>query len=1193
MPSSRGIWLAILGAAILNPLFAQEFRATISGHVVDASGGAIPNATVTAVNTGTTETNTAVTDNSGSYTIPLLKPGEYRITFTAAGFKELVRDRVTLTVGQIAGIDASLQVGDASEKIEVTGEVALLDTQSASGGGVVNTTQVTELPLNGRNPFMLGSIMPGVSFRGASIWQRPFDNGAIANWIINGGWQSNNEFLLDGAPNNAQAGSNNIAYVPIVDAVQEFSIQQNTYDAQYGKTSGGVMNTVLKSGTNDFHVTAWEFLRRTPLDANTFQNNAKGAPKAEHYLDQYGWQLSGPVIIPKYLPRDGRVRLFYLGSFENYREGTPSPLTLSYPEPEMRQGDFSKLTNAAGQKITIYDPMTANFDAKGNPIRSPFPNNQIPQSRINPVSAAVTKYMPLPNATTPGQAYSQSNLLYPNYFAQDKFYNLILKFDWNFGDKHRAFIRHASNDRTEDRNGNGVFSGPGQDGQQPFQRINDAYVIDWVSTLTPTTVLNIRASYNRFIEKGYGSGNQGFDLTSLGLPSSLVSTLPGPTFFGRWNIDGYTALGRYQDRNTTNNYAINGNITKIWHSHTIHAGVDVRRIHYLQQGTGNILNFYSNRDWTQQTWDQGNGISGDSYASFLLGLQSNRDNDNRGYSNYPLYSFFRQWYVAPFFQDDWKVSRKLTLNLGLRYDINTPPDEKWNRMNGPFDPTVQSPIVSMLSPAALQAYPQLAGLKGGITFAGVNGVSTRASDIRWGLIQPRIGFAYQWNNKLVLRGGFGMYYLNPSNDYLQTSGFSTSTPLVYSNDGGRTPVANVLSNPYPNGINFPAGASGGALTYVGQGLNWFDHNFKVPNSNQFSFGFQYAVSSASTVTVSYVGNRIYNLQTNTGYDEPGLDLRQKCNPLEGGSPSYCDELMANPFKGLAPFVGSNLYTDNQISRWQLSRPYPQYTWLTQQGTNLGHMWYNSLQVNYNLRFRGGLTLVTNYTFSKQAERWGYNDLQAKKFQQGLYYADRPHAFKFTGVYDLPFGDGKRFGSGTTGVTKKLISGWEVNTFYTLQSGEPADLPGNVRMLKDPKVSANWSDYQPRGWSNCVAQMNNSGDITFMDYSVKDCGTDLANYAWLILPKYAPRETPYRSGQIRMWGSFTMDASVNKMTQITERLKVQFRAEAFNVMNHYFAPFERFNTDPFSANFGTITPSTIGTSNTMMPRQIQLGFKILW
>jgi hypothetical protein len=676
----RSVLVLTLFALLASLVPAQEFRATISGRILDATGAFVPNAKVVATNVANNETNEAVTNQSGAYTIPFLRPGNYTVTVSATGFKQSTRENLVLEVGRIVGVDITLEVGSITESVNVIAETALLETQSASRVAVVNTVQVSEMPLNSRNPFMLGSMMSGVNFRGAAIWQRPFDNGAIAEWSVNGGRQSNNEFLMDGAPNNAQAGGNNIAYVPIVDAVQEFSVQQNSYDSQYGKTGGGVFNVILKSGTPEFHGVAWEFARRKWMDANTYQNNAIGQPRPAHSLDQYGFQLDGPVYIPKLLKKDSPVRLFYLGSFENYREDWPQFLNASYPEMEMRTGDFSRLVDAQGRQITIYDPATGRQDASGNWIRDPFPGNIIPQNRISPVARAVTGFMPTPTTRTPGVRYATNNWQNSSYAAQDKFYNLILKFDWNFGDNHRAFFRHASNDRTEDRCDTGICEGPGQTGQQPFQRINDAYVLDWVTTLSPTLIMNLRGSSNRFIEKGFGRGNVDFDLTSLGLPASLVSTLPSPTYFGRWDYNGYTSMGRYQSINITNNYNLAANVTKIAGSHTMKMGLDLRRIHFIQQNSGNILQFTGQTQWTQQTWNQGDPLSGDGFASFLLGGVS-------GSQNYPLYPFFQQWYMAPYFQDDWKVSRNLTLNLGLRWDFNQAPREKYDRINRGFNPT--------------------------------------------------------------------------------------------------------------------------------------------------------------------------------------------------------------------------------------------------------------------------------------------------------------------------------------------------------------------------------------------------------------------------------------------------------------------------------------------------------------------------
>jgi hypothetical protein len=1163
---------------------AQEFRATISGHVLDSSNAAVPSAQIQVVNVATNETTTGITDSGGNYSIPFLRPGVYKMTVTAQGFKQFTRENITLQVGQIAGIEVKLEVGGVTETVNVTAEAALLETQTASRAGIVNNVQVAELPLNARNPFMLGTMMSGVVFRGAAIWQRPFDNGAIAEWTVNGGRQRNNEFLLDGAPNNGSAGGNDIAYVPIVDAVQEFNIQQNSYDAQYGHTGGGVFNVVLKSGTNDFHITGWEFMRRKWLDANTFQGNAIGGTRANHLLDQYGWQLEGPAIIPKLINKNSRTRLFYFGSFENYREKTPNPLTTSWPEKEMRLGDFSKLTNAAGQPVIIYDPITTATNSAGDPVRSPFPSNKIDPSRIHPVAAAVSKYMPEPNAATlPGFAYSTRNFLLPQYVNDDKFYNLILKFDFNFGDKHRAFMRHSSNDRTEDRAVNGLDNKIGTDGQQPFQRINDTYAIDWVSTLSSTLIFNIRGSYNRFIEQGTGRANEGFNLTSLGLPASLINQLPSGAGFGRWTFTGYNTLGRDTGATLSNNYALQSSITKIAGAHSLKAGIDVRRIHYIQKNSGQVLEFGSTRSWTQRLWNQGDTTSGDGYATFLLGTPSSGTERNQ------LFPFNRQWYTALYLHDDWKVSRRLSLNLGVRWDYNGAPDEKWNRMNRGFDPNQASPLAQQIPAAMLAQYPQLRDIKGGLRFVGVDGQPTIAGNHDWNNWQPRVGAAYQLSDRLVMRGGYGLYYLNPNNDYREFAGFSASTPLVTSLDDGRTPIRNLLSNPYPEGLRVPVGASLGALTFVGQNFNWFNPTFRTPRAHQFSFGFQFQTSRTSTLEASYVGSRSANLNTERDFNIPTLAFRKTCNILEGGSPTVCDAQVTNPFRGIEAFRGTTYFTANTVSRFDLARPFPQFNGnLLQRGLNDSEIWYNSLQINYNQRTGKGLTMLVNYTLSKMVERWGWTDAYAGVQQQGIYAADRPQYFKFTAVYELPFGKGKRFGAGASGFVNKVISGWEATSFYTNASGEPNDLPGNVIQLKDAMVeNVDWKAHQVRGWNPCTLRIFNDGR-----QQAVNCPAGSTDYYWLHLPSYAPRSTPFRSGQIRKHHAFTLDSSINKTTYITERLKVQFRAEVFNLFNHNYYGRDGFNTDPNSVNFGTMFPSTASNQN-IFPRQIQLGFKAFW
>lgn len=1197
--------------------YAQEFRASISGHVTDATGASVPQAKVQATNQATKEVSNATTDNAGSYTIPLLQPGTYRLTIQATGFKQYVRDRISLEISQAAGIDAKLELGDVTQSVEVIGDAALLETQTANRSGLIDTREVSELPLNsGRNPFMLGLTASGVTFRGASIWQRPFDNGAIAAWVVNGSWQSNNEFLLDGAPNNAQMGNNNIAYVPIQDTVQEFTMMQNTYDAQYGHTMGGILNTVMKSGGSTFHGDAWEFMRRSALDANNFQNNAASvfAPKPTHYLDDYGAQVSGQVVIPKILKRDGYIKLYYMGAFQNYREATVNPLLVSWPTPEMRTGDFSKLVNGAGQAITIYDPQTAVYDSSGNIVsnRQPFPGNVIPSNRINPAALALTKLMPLPNTTTPGFRYGTKDLSLPEVTDHDAYYNMTIKFDWTVGERNRFFMREGSNDRTEHRPANGIV-GLGEDGQLPFQRINDTYVLDWTSTLNPSTVLDVRASNTRFVEKGSGFANAGFDLTSLGIPSSLVSQLPGGYLMGVWNINGYQQLGRNTSDNITNSYGLEGSVTKVAGKHTFKAGIDVRRIQYLVLDTGSIMEEDFNSAWTQQIYNNaGNGLGGDGYASFLLGYPY------QGQSNYAAYPFYRQWYIAPYLQDDWKVNNRLTVNWGLRYDINEPVTEKYNRLNYAFDPNVASPIGPMAIaniatrnlkiPAQYASlYNNLANMKGGLQFAGVNGNPAMPAHIDWTGIQPRIGFALRLKDKLVMRGGYGMYVVNPNNDWMQTQGFSNNTPLVDSNDGGRTPIQGVMNNPFPNGINRPPGSSLGPLTYAGKNINWFNPNFIMPRSHQFSFGFQYQVSQAGTLDVSYVGSRAAHTQTNFPFDlNPNW---HSCSVMYGAptpagfaSPAaYCNQNLPNPFQGLAPFIGTSLYSSSTISLNQLQRQFPQFTGGTEYGFNAGHVWYNSLQINYNHRLKNGLNLLLNYTLSKQNERWGYLDYYQNpiQYQEGLYYADRPHFIKATVVYDLPFGKGKHFLSGAHGVTERLVGGWEFSTFFTDSPlGEPANMPGKIVALKNPGLATvHWGASKVQINNNCILNEDDTGAITPLPQSVANgCSpTDWSQYAWMQLaPNYQPNQVnSSRSPNVRVQGTYTMDASLIKDTRITERIRGQFRAEAFNALNHWnymLANVDNTATDP---NFGSIIPHTQSTTNTVNPRSIQLGFKVIW
>jgi hypothetical protein len=706
-----------------------------------------------------------------------------------------------------------------------------------------------------------------------------------------------------------------------------------------------------------------------------------------------------------------------------------------------------------------------------------------------------------------------------------------------------------------------------------------------------------------------------FDLSQLGLPQSLLSQLPSPVMFGRWNFYDaatgttalYSPLGRSQSINITNSYNLAGNLTKIMGSHSMKVGVDVRRNHFIIQNTGDILQFNARPNPTQRLWNQGEATSGDPYASFLLGIVE-------GSSNYPLFPFFKQWYLAPYFQDDWKVSRKLTLNLGLRWDFNMAPDEKYNRLNRGFNVDAPSPIAQQIPAEMLALYPNLRDLRGGLEFAGVGGNPSRIAEMDWNNIQPRVGAAYALTDKFVLRGGYGLYYTNfaNNNDWNLTHGFSTSTPLVSSLDDNRTFHQDILSNPFPSGIQTPAGASLGYNTQVGQNPNWWDPTGDVPKVHQFSFGVQRQLTQNSTLDLSYVGSRSVGLSNEQDFNIPPADFQRQCDLLQGGSPAFCQALLPNPFKGIEAFRGTSRFTAERLSRYELNRPFPQFDGrLLKRGIPSSKIWYNSLQVNYNARVGRSLTLLGNYTLSKMVERWGFTDPFRGIPQQGLYFSDRPHFFKFSTVWELPFGRGKLVGGQAGGLLNKLIGGWQFSTFSQFASGEPNNLPGNVVMLRDPRTvggdwtgEVNWSQNQVEGFNPCVLRQFNDGRVAPTSFSVaRGCGTDPANYAWLRVADFSmgqgipggnqSRLTPSRSGQIRKQPFFNIDASLAKMTQITERISAQFRIEAFNATNYYFFGRDsHFETNPDNDNFGTLFPANAWIGNGY-PRQVQLGYKLLW
>jgi hypothetical protein len=1163
---------AVLGIALLlamaGGVTAQEFRATIKGQVVDSSQASLPGATVTAVNQETNEVATAVTNRDGSYTIPFLRPALYTLTVEMPSFQKYTRKDMRLQVGETATINVALAIGGVTENVTVSAESPVLITSNANRGTVIDQQSIAEIPLQSRSPMALVPLVAGVNYNAQAIYLRPFDNGALAAWSMNGGASSNNEFLLDGAPNNANQGGNNIAYVPPAAAVQEMKISTNSYDAQYGRTAGGVVNVSLKSGTNSFHGEVYDYMRRKALAANSFILNSQNRPKTEQYIDQYGFSVDGPIW---------KNKTFFLFTGEKYKEGTPAPLSSTVPTDAQRRGDFSGLTDAQGNLIRVFDPATGR-DVNGVWTRDPFPGNIIPSTRINPTAQAIMKYWPAPNGTTAGVAPWQSNLLWTEHFNKDLFWNWVGKVDHNFGANDRAFFRWAENKRNEigNRGANAIREGPGQGGQLPLWRANRALVGDWVHIFGPGTVFNLRSSYTYFLEWSYSQYALGFDAKEF-WPASLVDQLPAKAAGGLFpviSVDQYTTLSRGSNPNRNKNYSLQPNVSLTRGKHNIRSGLDLRWTNVFNENANNSGgNVSFGRQFTRSTLNSNSELEGNAFASFLLGAPSGGNVDINPRAHY-------QWFfAAPWIQDDWRVNNKLTLNLGFRWDVNGSVTEEDNQLNYAFDPTVVNPVSARM-PGGQQVL-------GGIRFAGVNGAPRSLWKLDKNNWQARVGLAYSLNDKTVLRGGYGKYFLNPTSQGTN-AGFSRSTNVISSIDGGRTPTYN-LSNPWPDGILQPTGNTLGAATFLGQGLSFSNPDFVVPNVHQFSVGVQRELPWRVSLDVTYAGSRSYDLEAGLGINDTSAAFQAQCDVTLGGNPTFCDQQLPNPFQGVAGFEGTTRFTNATLSRSELNRPFPAFGGITRNQNNVGKLIYDSAQFVANRRFSKGVTINASYTWvPRWTEIGGYVDGVSQLLNEGPYFSQRKHRVTASGVWELPWFRNERSLMGY------LIGGWSISPAMVYQSGQPWDMPGNVELapgvnLKDIALDGKKEGQFIYGVKPCIGQRNaTTGQYTLLGVSTAYGCTEPY---FLIRSNFQRRTTMNRYDEFRRPGMFMLDVNFAKTAAITNRMRVQVRLEAFNLLNSPQYDERQYNQTTSSNDFGRINRNSTGQSG--FQRFVQMGFRFIF
>lgn len=1195
-----------LGLLLLsNPLWAQEF----TGRITDTTGAILPKVTVTAHNLDTNIDATTVTTGAGEYTIPYLKPGNYSVTAGHTGFNKDVRTGIVLQVGQTATVNFVLKVGSTQQTITVQG-AAVIDFGKADSGEVVENTRVTELPLNGRDPGMLSALVAGANWQGYIGYQRPFDD-TQQQLSVNGGGAGNTALQLDGVSNSIgginETGLSRISYVPPVDSVQEFKIITNPFDAQYGLLAGGVENVTLKSGTNKLHGDVYWYARRTFLDANTWQNDwniANAKPGSDvsqfqtlkHKLDQYGAELDGPIYIPKIY--DGRSKTFFTMQYENWNEITPDTTTTSVPDPRWLQGDFSNLVywnGSAYAPITLYDPQNISQQPNGQWVRVPFgpsdslnptsASNIIPVSRINSLAQKILSYYPKPNTITAAGSNPFANNYTSSTPATNQYRNVLAKMDENLSTNDRLSLHYGYWERIEVRNGTGI-PGPASAGLLPHVERSHTFTLDETHTFTPNLLLDFRASVA--VRQDAILNGPVFDPTALSWTSQQVAAMgaSAESEFPYIRMNEFASLGQNgTSSQVSNNLVLLPSMTWVRGKHTIHAGLDAR---FWQ--SGNPLVSGGNNFWVDRTWTQANcgscgtwaPASGNSIASFLLGNPTSGENDMN------VTTFWSEHYWAPFAQDDWKVAKRLTLNLGVRWDFLPAETERHNRTDYAFNTTGVNPINAEVS---VPGYSQILG---GITYAGVNGNPRGGYALTKTNIQPRAGFAYAVDDKTVFRGGFGESMRMPQNN-LPSFGYS-STTSYQANDpthpGSTFPnLATQIDNPYSQVIQ-PTGSSLGMLEQLGQSPWTVNSHYKIPSFWNYSLGIQRQFLKRDVVTIGYAGSRLYNGDSNNNINPQNFAAYAPCNPQIGGRPEICNNNnVNNPFLGVNGFQGSAYYNSTTINALNFTRPFPQFGDIKEWQLNDSRTWYNSLQVTGLHQWNNSLTLHGTWTWSKLMDAGGWVDQTYHVPSRNIDGADRTHRITVSAVYMLPVGRGQALFSEADRLVDGLIGGWEVSSLYIYQTGTPWGAANNY--LRNAYVTTHIQ--KDNGYirlaSACAEeyQENSSGNYELVQLPYDYDGTCPRGPNFQLVPGYGETTNLIYSG-IRIPRSHQFDTSLAKNFGLVERLQLQIRIDAFNVLNH---PLWSINPDNNlnDSTFGTIERGPWGQSN--LPREIQLSGKLVW
>ncbi|MFN0110142.1 MAG: TonB-dependent receptor domain-containing protein [Blastocatellia bacterium] len=1163
-------FIALLAALMLSsavPLLAQESRGTITGKVLDINQATIPGATLTITNVAMGTAVTLTTNDAGAYRAPFLLPGEYQVVVEAKGFKKSVRDRLILQVNSIVEYDAILEVGAAQESVTVTAENSGLETATASMGQVIDQRRIAELPIAHGDPFKLIGLASGVSFTGSARLDRPFEPTHIVGYAMDGTRGNRSDVTIDGIASTATANANEVisSYVPPQDLVAEFKVQTATFDAATGNTEGGVTNLSIKAGTNQFHGTAYWVKMAPKLFANDFFANANRIARPSFTYDRYGGTVGGPVWVPKVYK--GKNKTFFMYGIERIPETRPrNNGTPTVPTEKMRQGDFSDLLkiNASYQ---IYNPFTRRAAAGGRFQQDPFPNNIIPTNLINPIARKfVDTYLAKP--LTAGNADGTNNFQNPALQETILYLTQTVRIDHVISDKQRIYGRGSWYDR--DSNYNNYFGNLSTGEYFLFK--SRQLVLDDVYTLTPTTVINLRYGYNRFIRGTTADpGSRGFDLTSLGFPTAYNNSIPVDVRrFPRFDITGYQGTGVNGELRPNDTHNVVAQVNQALGTHAVKYGVEFRSYRETSKFFANTQTgqFVFDSTWTRGPLDNAPtspGSIGQSFAAFLLGLPSS-GGVNRA-ADYAEQSTT----TGIYFHDDWRVNQKLTLNLGLRYEIEGALTERYNKSVANFDYAAIQPFETAAQTAyARNPTPEVTAaqflLRGGLTFAGQNSERGLYRTPKKNFM-PRLGLAYKLNDKTVLRAGYGIFFgfLGQRRGDVIQSGFSQSTPFVASLNNGLNFIG-TLSNPFPNGIAEPRGNADGAQTFLGQSVSFFNPNPLSPYMQRWQLGVQRELFGGITAEVSYVGNRGTHIEMSRNLNALSNRFLSPSNGARDQARiDYLSANVPNPLAGLMPSTAGAVFRANNIARSRLLVRFPQFDGVTTT-TNEGYSWYHSAQFELEKRFSKGYTFGLSYTYSKFMEATELLNAGDPDPTEVISSVDRPHRLTINGIVELPFGKGKALFGKTNSVVSRVVSGWQLQGIYAYQSGAPIGF-GNIIFSGDLKSIRLPGDQQT------VARWFNT-DAGFNKVAAQQLGSNVRTF-------------PLRFGFIRDNAVNNYDLSVLKNTQLWEGKNLQFRAEFLNAFNHPLLPAP--NTNPTVVQFGTVQASTQNN----YARRIQLALKFMF